>query len=88
MEKRSIYSNFKKGEKMKAMKIAGISTAIILLIYTVLLIGQLWDSWMEWSNFIKLTITAGVVIVVIGIVALIWREIIEEKELKKDNFID
>ncbi len=88
MEKRSIYSNFKKGEKMKAMKIAGISTAIILLIYTVLLIGQLWDSWIEWSNFIKLTITAGVVIVVIGIVALIWREIIEEKELKKDNFID
>ena len=73
---------------MKAMKIAGIATAIILLIYTVLVIGQLWGSWMTWSNFIKLTITLGVIVVVIGIVALIWREIIEEKELKKDNFID
>ena len=73
---------------MKAMKLAGIATAIILLIYTVLVIGQLWGSWMDWSNFIKLTITFGVVVIVIGIVALIWREIIEEKELKKDNFID
>ena len=73
---------------MKAMKIAGITTAIILIIYTFLLIGQLWGSWMDWANFIKLTITAGVLIIVIGIVALIWRELLEEKELKKDNFID
>ena len=73
---------------MKVMKIAGISVAIILTLYAIILIGQLWGSWMEWSNFIKLTISAGVLIVVIGIVALIWRELIEEKELKKDNFID
>ena len=73
---------------MKAMKLAGILTAIILLIYTVLLIGQLWGSWMAWGNFIKLTITLGVIVVVIGIIALIYKELIEEKELKKDNFID
>ena len=73
---------------MKAMKVAGILVSIILLIYSILLIGQIWDSWMEWGNFIKLTITAGVLIVVIGVVALIYRELIEEKELKKDNFID
>jgi len=73
---------------MKAMKIAGISTSVILLIYTILLIGQLWASWMKWGNFIKLTITLGVIVVVIGIIALIYRELIEEKELKKDNFID
>ncbi len=73
---------------MKAMKVAGILVSIILLIYSILLIGQIWDSWMEWGKFIKLTITAGVLIVVIGVVALIYRELIEEKELKKDNFID
>ena len=73
---------------MKVMKIAGISVAVILAVYAVILMGQIWGSWMEWSNFIKLTITAGVLIVVIGIIALIWRELIEEKELKKDNFID
>ena len=73
---------------MKAMKVAGIVTALILFIYAILLIGQLWGSWMEWSNFIKLTISAGVIIVAVGIIALIYRELIEEKELRKDNFID
>ncbi len=88
MEERSICSNSKKGKKMKAMKLAGITTSVILFIYTILLIGQLWGSWMTWGNFIKLTITLGAVVIAIGIIALIWRELIEEKELKKDNFID
>lgn len=73
---------------MKAMKVAGILVSIILLFYSILLIGQIWDSWMDWGKFIKLTITAAVLIIVIGVVALIYRELIEEKELKKDNFID
>jgi len=73
---------------MKVMKIAGIVVASILFIYAILLIGQIWGNWMEWGNFIKLTITAGVLIVSIGIIALIWRELIEEKDLKRDNYID
>lgn len=73
---------------MKAMKIAGLLTAAILAIFAILLIGQLWGEWMDWGNFIKLTISLGVTVVAIGIIALIWREIVEEKELKKDNFID
>ena len=73
---------------MKAMKVAGIVTALILFIYAILLVGQIWGSWFEWANFIKLTITAGVIIVAVGIIALIYRELIEEKELKRDKFID
>jgi len=73
---------------MKAMKIAGIVTSVILLIYAILLIGQLWGSWFKWGDFIKLSITAGVIVVAIGIVALIYRELIEERELKKNNYID
>jgi uncharacterized membrane protein len=73
---------------MKAMRLAGIIVAIILFIYAILLIGQIWGSWMEWGNFIKLSISAGVIIVSIGIIALIYRELIEERDLKKDNFID
>jgi len=88
MEERSLCCYIKKEKTMKAMKVAGIIVALILSIYTILLIGQIWGDWMEWSNFIKLTITAGVTVVAIGIIALIWRELIEEKELKKDNFID
>ena len=73
---------------MKAMKIAGIIVAVILFIYAILLVGQIWGSWMEWNNFIKLTVTAGVIVIAVGVIALIWRELIEEKELKKDNYID
>jgi len=73
---------------MKAMKIAGIIVAVTLFVYAIVLMGQIWGSWMEWGNFIKLTISASVTVVVIGIIALIYRELIEEKELKKDDFID
>jgi uncharacterized membrane protein len=73
---------------MNAMKLAGIVTAIILFVYAIVLVGQIWGSWMEWSSFIKLTITAGVIIVAVGIIALIYRELIQERSLKKDNYID
>ncbi len=73
---------------MKVMQVAGIITAIILFIYTILLIGQIWGNWMSFENFIKLTISAGVAVISIGIIALIYKELVEEKEYKKDNFID
>jgi len=73
---------------MNAMKLAGIVTAIILFVYAIVLVGQIWGSWMKWSSFIKLTITAGVIIVAVGIIALIYRELIQERSLKKDNYID
>jgi uncharacterized membrane protein len=73
---------------MKAMKVAGIVVAVILFVYAILAVGQIWGHWFDWDNFIKLTITAGIVVVAVGIIALIWRELIEEKELKRDNFID
>ncbi len=73
---------------MKVMRIAGAISAIILLVYAILLIGQIWGSWMSIDNFIKLTITAAISVVTIGIVALIYRELVEEKQLKKDDFID
>ena len=73
---------------MKAMQLAGIIVAVILALYTILLLGQIWGDWMSWSNFIKLTITAGALVIAIGIIAIIWRELMEEKELKKDKYLD
>lgn len=89
MEKRGLCSYFKKrGAKMKVMRVAGVITAIILFIYTILLIGQIWGSWMNIENFIKLSITAGIVVIAVGIIALIFREYVEDKELKKEKYID
>jgi len=73
---------------MKALKVAGIISSVILFVYAILLIGQIWGHWMDWSVFVKLTITAAAVIVTVGIIAIIYKELAEEKELKKEDFLD
>ena len=73
---------------MRVMQIAGILVAIILSAYGVLLIGQIWNEWLEWKTFFKITLTAGVLVVVIGIVAIIIKEMLKEKELKKEKYLD
>ncbi len=73
---------------MKTMQIAGVAVALILAVYAVLLIGQVWDEWLEWKLFFKITVTAGVLVVVIGIVAMIFRELQKDKELKKEKYLD
>jgi divalent metal cation (Fe/Co/Zn/Cd) transporter len=73
---------------MKIMQIAGILVALILGAYSVLLIGQIWDEWLEWKTFFKITLTAGVLVVAIGIIAIILKEMLKEKELKKEKYLD
>ena len=73
---------------MKVMKIAGLITAAILAIFAILLIGQLWGEWFKWGTFIKISITLAVIVVAIGIIALILRELVEEKKLKREDYID
>lgn len=73
---------------MKVMKIASIISGTVFVLYALLLLAQLWVEVMSWSVFMKLTITAGVVIVVAFGVALLYREYIEEKSMKDDKYID
>ena len=73
---------------MKVMKIASIISGLVFVLYALLLLAQLWGEIMAWSVFIKLTITAGVIIVVAFGVALLYREYIEEKSMKDDKYID
>ncbi len=88
MEKRSLYCHYEKGDFVKIMKVAGVLTATILAIFAILLIGQLWGDWFEWGTFIKITITLGVTVIAIGVIALIWRELEKEQIYKKEDFID
>jgi len=73
---------------MRVMQIAGILVAIILAAYSVLLIGQIWDEWLAWKTFFKITLTAGVLVVAIGIIAIIVKEMLKERELKKEKYLD
>ena len=73
---------------MKIMKIASIITGVILALFAILLLVQMWGNVMPWETFMKLTVTAGVIIVVTFGLALLYREYIEEKNMKEEKYLD
>ena len=73
---------------MNVMKIASIITAATLIMYVVVVLLQVWASVMSWATFIKLTITSVVLIVAVFGVALLYREYVEEKKMKRDGYLD
>ena len=73
---------------MKVMKIASIITGVVLALFAILLLAQMWAMIMPWETFMKLTVTAAVIIVVTFGLAILYREYIEEKQMKEDNYLD
>ncbi len=73
---------------MKSIKIASIIVGIIFVLYAIMGILQLWFNIIEWSTFVKLSITAMTVIIVTFGVAMLYREYIDEKKMKEDKYID
>ncbi|MDM5271974.1 hypothetical protein PGH07_07270 [Sulfurovum sp. zt1-1] len=73
---------------MKVMKIASIISGVVFVLYAILLLAQLWANVVSWAVFVKLTITAGVVIIVTFGIAMLYREYVEEKSMKDDKYID
>lgn len=73
---------------MNAMKIASIITGVVLVSYAIFALLWLWGAAISWETFVKVTITAGVVVVAVLGLALLYREYIEEKDMKKDGFLD
>jgi len=73
---------------MNVMKFASIASGVIFGAYGVFLLVWLWGESITWETFTKTTITAGVLIVVIMGLALLYREYIEEKGMKEDKYLD
>jgi membrane protein YdbS with pleckstrin-like domain len=73
---------------MKAMKLASIVTGVILVAYAVFALVWLWGNSISWETFVKTSITAGVVVVATLGIALLYREYIEEKSMKEENYLD
>ena len=63
-------------------------TGIIFALFAILLLVQIWGNVMPWETFIKLGITAIVIIVVTFGLAMLYREYIEEKTMKDENYLD
>ena len=70
------------------MKYGVISALFISILWSVLAILQLWFSILDTDVFMKLTVTAGILLVIIVIVTLVIREYLSDKQLKKDGFLD
>ncbi len=73
---------------MKVMKIASLITGVLFALFGILLLVQMWGNVMPWEVFIKLAVTAGVIIVVTFGLALLYREYIEEKSMKDEKYLD
>lgn len=61
---------------------------LIVVLWTALALLQLWFSLLTTEVFIKLTISAIVIIAAVLLVALGIREYLSDKELKSKGFID
>jgi hypothetical protein len=70
------------------MKIGIITCLSITVAWAVLAIAQLWMRVVSSEVFLKLSITAAVVTVLVLIVTIAIREYVTDKELKAKGFID
>lgn len=70
------------------MKITSILCLLILVAWGVCALIQLWFTPMSALTFIKLSVTAGILDVVILIIGLCKREYCDEKEIKKGGYLD
>lgn len=70
------------------MKIASIITIILIIATSSLILGQLWFQFLDPALFLKIAISLAVVGLATGIIALIGRQYLSEKKLRRDKFLD
>jgi hypothetical protein len=70
------------------MKTASLVSIFLLVVYAVIAIAQVWLSILSSENFFKVTLTFAIVIVVTVIVALVRREYVDDKQMRKNGYID
>ena len=69
------------------MRNVAMFDAAMIVIYTLLFVLQLWNKIFDDEVFVKLSVTMGVLVIMVTVVGLIYREFMKDKELKKDNYI-
>lgn len=53
-----------------------------------LLVVQMWTSLMPWEIFVKVLITMGIAVLVLGFLLVIKADLGEHKKLKDENYLD
>ncbi|HEC45353.1 MAG TPA: hypothetical protein ENI25_00860 [Epsilonproteobacteria bacterium] len=70
------------------MKLASVITGIVLILYAIFALVQLWMTVVSWATFVKVSITAAVIVIATLGLAMLYREYIEEKSMKEDKYLD
>ncbi len=70
------------------MKIASYTAIFIVISWSVLTVAEIWGDIISTKLYWKITITMGLIGGGIILAALIKREYLDEKQMKKDKFID
>lgn len=70
------------------MKMASIISLGLFVFWVLIVIVDMWFNIISWEIFVKLTVTLGLLVVVALGIALAWREYVDEKQMKKDKYID
>ena len=73
---------------MNAMKLASVITGVVLALYAIFALVQLWGTVVSWATFVKVSITAAVIVIAALGLAMLYREYIEEKSMKEDKYLD
>lgn len=70
------------------MRNASIFCLSVCGLWVLLAILDMWFDVVSTETFIKLTVTLGLVAILVLVVALVRREYVDEKKLKDDKYID
>ena len=70
------------------MKSGIIACCVIAVAWAVLAVVQLWFSPLAAHIFAKVTITAGLLFVVVLVISLVIREYLSDKKMKEGGYID
>jgi hypothetical protein len=70
------------------MRTGAIICLVIFVAWVIIALLQLWFDLLSGEIFLKLTLTAGALFVVVLGVSLVVREYIDEKKMKDDGYID
>ena len=73
---------------MSIMKIASILVGIVVALYSVLLLMQVWGVGVPVDTFMKLTFSAVVLVIAIFGLAVLYREYIFEKKMHDEGYVD
>ena len=60
----------------------------MVVVATVLVILQIWMSFMSWDMFIKVMITLGILILLFGFLMVVGADLGQHKRLKDENYLD